>query len=135
MINNVVLVGYMSRDPELKHTQSGKAFTYFTVACNRPKTQDGQQQADFINCVAWNKNAENLCQYLGKGSKVGVEGRIQTRSYENQQGQKVYVTEVLANRITFLDSREASQRQMPQPANTNAAPYQGFDISDDEIPF
>jgi len=111
MINRVVLVGRLTKDPELRRTQSGTSVVSYTIAVNRRSAQPGQPDADFINCVAWNKTAELMAQYLHKGSLIGVEGRIQTRSYENQQGQKVYVTEVLVNMIQFLGSRNANFEQ------------------------
>ena len=111
MINNVILVGRLTKDIEIRQTTSGSKTANFTLAVNRTSKKDGQQDADFINCVAWNKTAELMAQYLHKGSLIGVEGRIQTRSYENQQGQKVYVTEVLVNMIQFLGSRNANFEQ------------------------
>ena len=116
MINRVVLVGRMTRDPELRRTPQGDAVTSFTLAVNRNYTsRDGQQQADFINCVVWRKPAENVERYCSKGSLVGVEGRIQTRSYDNQQGQKVYVVEVICNSVQFLETRAARERAQSQP--------------------
>lgn len=107
MINRVVLIGRLTKDPELRRTAQGDAVTSFTLAVNRNFTSsDGQQQADFINCVVWKKSAENVEKYCSKGSLVGVEGRIQTRSYDNQQGQKVYVVEVICNSVQFLDTRQ-----------------------------
>lgn len=125
MINRVVLVGRMTRDPELRRTPQGDAVTSFTLAVNRNFTsRDGQQQADFINCVVWRKPAENVERYCSKGSLVGVEGRIQTRSYDNSQGQKVYVVEVICDSVQFLETRAAreraqSQPQMQQPQNND----------------
>ncbi len=84
MINRVVLVGRLTKDPELRRTQSGTSVVSYTIAVNRRSAQPGQPDADFINCVAWNKTAELMAQYLHKGSLIGVEGRIQTRNYENQ---------------------------------------------------
>ena len=93
MINNVVLVGRLTRDPDLRFTPSGVATANFTLAVDRNFTnQQGQRDADFINCVVWRKAAENFANYTHKGSLVGIEGRIQTRNYENQQGHRVYVT-------------------------------------------
>lgn len=116
MINRVVLVGRMTRDPELRRTQQGDAVTSFTLAVNRNFTsRDGQQQADFINCVVWRKPAENVERYCSKGSLVGVEGRIQTRSYDNSQGQKVYVVEVICDSVQFLETRAARERAQSQP--------------------
>ena len=90
MINRVVLVGRLTRDPELRKTQSGTSVCSFTMAVGRRVSTQGQPDADFINCVAWNKTADLMTQYLHKGSLIGLEGRIQTRSYDNQQGQRVY---------------------------------------------
>ena len=116
MINRVVLVGRMTRDPELRRTPQGDAVTSFTLAVNRNYTsRDGQQQADFINCVVWRKPAENVERYCSKGSLVGVEGRIQTRSYDNSQGQKVYVGEVICDSVQFLETRAARERAQSQP--------------------
>ena len=120
MINRVVLVGRMTRNPELRRTQQGDAVTSFTLAVNRNFTsRDGQQQGDFINCVVWRKPAENVERYCSKGSLVGVEGRIQTRSYDNTQGQKVYVVEVICDSVQFLETRAARERNQfqsqPQP--------------------
>ncbi len=116
MINRVVLVGRMIRDPELRRTQQGDAVTSFTLAVNRNFTsRDGQQQADFINCVVWRKPAENVERYCSKGSLVGVEGKIQTRSYDNSQGQKVYVVEVICDSVQFLETRAARERAQSQP--------------------
>ena len=116
MINRVVLVGRMTRDPELRRTPQGDAVTSFTLAVNRNYTsRDGQQQADFINCVVWRKPAENVERYCSKGSLVGVEGRIQTRSYDNSQGQKVYVVEVICDSVQFLETRAARERAQSQP--------------------
>ena len=116
MINRVVLVGRMTRDPELRRTPQGDAVTSFTLAVHRNYTsRDGQQQADFINCVVWRKPAENVERYCSKGSLVGVEGRIQTRSYDNSQGQKVYVVEVICDSVQFLETRAARERAQSQP--------------------
>ena len=116
MINRVVLVGRMTRDPELRRTPQGDAVTSFTLAVNRNYTsRDGQQQADFINYVVWRKPAENVERYCSKGSLVGVEGRIQTRSYDNSQGQKVYVVEVICDSVQFLETRAARERAQSQP--------------------
>ncbi len=100
-MNNVVLIGRLTKDVELQMTQSNKIFTKFTLAVNR-KTDE----TDFINCVAWNKTAELMNQFLRKGSLIGIEGHIQTRSYENQHGQRVYVTEVLVNTLEFLEKKD-----------------------------
>lgn len=111
MINRVVLVGRLTRDPELRKTQSGTSVCSFTMAVGRRVSTQGQPDADFINCVAWNKTADLMTQYLHKGSLIGLEGRIQTRSYDNQQGQRVYVTEVVADNFQLLESRSASENR------------------------
>lgn len=104
-INRVVLIGRLVRDPELRKTTNGTSVCSFTLAVNRRQNQDGTQDADFINCVAWNKLADNIQLYQKKGNQLGIEGRINTRSYDNQQGQKVYVTEVVAENVQFLTPR------------------------------
>lgn len=106
MINNVVLVGRLTKDVELKKTQSGTSVVTFDLAVERKYKQEGQPDADFIRCVAWNKTADLMYQYLSKGSLIGVEGHIQTRFYDNQQGQRIYVTEVIANSVQFLESKK-----------------------------
>lgn len=112
MINRVVLVGRLTRDPDLRYTASGVAVANFTVAANRPfKNAQGEQEADFVDCVIWRKPAENLATYMKKGGLLGVEGRIQTRNYEGQDGKRVYVTEVLADSVQFLESRGSSQQR------------------------
>ena len=110
MINRVVLVGRMTRDPELRRTPNGSAVTSFTLAMNRPKRNDEEQQADYISCVTWNKVAENVAQYCSKGSLVGVEGRLRSRTYDNVQGQRVYVTEVVCDSVQFLETRAQRER-------------------------
>ncbi|MBO1004156.1 single-stranded DNA-binding protein [Pseudogracilibacillus auburnensis] len=162
MLNRVVLVGRLTRDPDLRYTPNGVAVANFTIAANRPfRNQQGEQEADFINCVVWRKTAENLANYMKKGSMIGVDGRIQTRSYEGQDGKMVYITEVLAENIQFLESRGASQSQQrgssgynqndayqhqqapaqpsPQMDQPKSNPFQNdgeqIDISDDDLPF
>lgn len=114
-INNVVLAGRLVRDPELKHTAQGIANVSFTLAVNRNYKNDrGEREADFINVVIWRKQAELLAQYASKGVLLSVVGRIQTRNYENQQGQRIYVTEVVADNFQLLESRGAQQGQQQQ---------------------
>lgn len=110
MINRVVMVGRMTRDPELRRTGSGAAVTSFTLALNRNYNSADGQQADYISCVVWNKVAENVAQYCSKGSLVGVEGRLRTRTYDNAQGQRVYVTEVVCDSVQFLETRAQRER-------------------------
>ena len=110
MINRVVMVGRMTRDPELRRTGSGAAVTSFTLALNRNYNAADGQQADYISCVVWNKVAENVAQYCSKGSLVGVEGRLRSRTYDNAQGQRVYVTEVVCDSVQFLETRAQRER-------------------------
>ena len=110
MINNVVLVGRLTKDAELRYTQSNIAVATFTLVVNRPfKNEAGEREADFINCVIWRQAAENLANWAKKGSLIGITGVIQTRSYDNQQGQRVYVTEVIASNFQLLESRSSQQ--------------------------
>ena len=107
MINRVVLVGRLTRDPELRTTGSGISVATFTLAVDRQFTNaQGERGADFISCVIWRKSAENFCSFTSKGSLVGVDGRIQTRSYDNKDGQRVYVTEVVVDNFALLESRK-----------------------------
>lgn len=122
-MNKAILIGRLTRDPELRYTSSNRAVCQFTVAIDRPFTNQasGQREADFINVVAWDKTGENVGKYMTKGRLIAVEGRIQTRNYENNEGRKVYVTEVIANNVQFLESRNAqntnnnSINSMPEP--------------------
>lgn len=113
MTNNVVLIGRLVRDVDLRQTSTGKMMTYFTLAVNRNfKNEQGEQAADFIGCVAFGKTAENMARFLSKGSLISVEGRISTRNFQGNDGKTVYVTEVIANNVTFLESKK-------QQTNTN----------------
>ena len=106
MINSVVLVGRLTKDPELKYTQGGVAVTRFTLAVNRPfSNQQGQREADFVNCVTWRKQAENMANFLRKGSLAGIEGRIQTSNFEGKDGNRVFMTEVVADSVQFLEPK------------------------------
>lgn len=142
MINNVTLIGRLTRDAELRYTQTNIATAQFNIACNRNfKNANDEYDADFINCVIWRQQAENLANWAKKGALIGITGRIQTRSYENQQGQRVYVTEVVADSFQLLESRkdrEGGQSQgyshpdFSRQTQMNANP---MDISDDDLPF
>ncbi|MGV3205826.1 single-stranded DNA-binding protein [Streptococcus suis] len=115
MINNVVLVGRLTRDAELRYTPSNVAVATFTLAVNRPfKNENGEREADFINCVIWRQAAENLANWAKKGALIGITGNIQTRYYDNQQGQRVYVTEVIASNFQLLESRNNQSGQQNQ---------------------
>ena len=123
MINRVVLTGRLTRDVDLRYTQGGAAVATFTLAVDRRFTnQQGEREADFVSCVIWRKSAENFAQYMHKGSLVGIEGRIQTRNYENQQGQRVYVTEVVVENFSFLEPRSSNRNAAPQGGNNYGAP-------------
>lgn len=108
-MNTVNLVGRLTKDPALRKTGSGISVVSFTVACDRRIKTEGQPTADFINCIGWNKVADNIVQYVHKGFLVGIEGRIQTRNYDDEQGQRKYVTEVVVEKIEFLESRKKEE--------------------------
>ncbi len=162
MLNRVVLVGRLTRDPDLRYTPNGVAVANFNIAVNRPfSNQQGEREADFINCVTWRRQAENLANYMKKGSLIGVDGRIQTRNFEGQDGKRVYVTEVMAENIQFLESKGGSggsgqnrqgstmanssnnnnfQRQPQEQAPRKSEnPFEEsgepVDLSDDDLPF
>lgn len=119
-MNNANLVGRLTRPVDLRYTQTGIAYGSFTLAVNRKyKNKDGEREADFINCVIWKKGAELLANYTQKGSLIGVSGPIQTRSYDNQQGQRVYVTEVLVENFDFLESRKNDADGFSNAGNIN----------------
>lgn len=113
-MNKVLLIGRMTKDPQTRYTQSGTAVATFTLAVDRQFKKDGQPSADFISCVAWNKLAEVIANNLVKGRKVGIEGRLQVRSYDAQDGSKRYVTEVIVDELDFCDSKATASK----PANT-----------------
>ena len=123
MLNRTVLVGRLTKDPELRYTPSGHAVANFTLAVNRPfSNSEGNKEADFINVVVWRKTAENVANYLKKGSLVGVDGRLQSRSYDDQSGKRVFVTEVLAESVQFLNTRNSqngTNEQRNDHSNTN----------------
>lgn len=160
MINRSVLVGRLTRDVDLRYTAGGTAVGNFTIAVDRQFTNsNGEREADFINCVIWRKSAENFANFTHKGSLVGIDGRIQTRNYENQQGQRVYVTEVVVDNFALLEPKSANINNStnPQAANPNSSstannsnpttndskpeedPFadntEPINISDDDLPF
>lgn len=145
MINNVTLVGRLVKDPELRYAQTGTAICNFTVAVNRNFKSDNGPDADFINAVIFKGGAESLANYQRKGNLIGLTGRIQTRNYENSQGQRVYVTEVIADSVQFLESKKQQSgnsgqfNQQSSKANGNEDPFKNqgepLDISDDDLPF
>lgn len=141
MLNSVVLIGRLTKDPEMRYTPTGVATTSFTLAVDRGFTnQQGEKEVDFINIVTWRKQAETCAQYLSKGRLAAVEGRIQIRNYENNEGRKIYVTEVVANNVRFLESRNQNEDNMSlqKPAQDDdlfPEMTQSIDISDDDLPF
>lgn len=133
-MNAVILVGRTTKDIELRRTGSGTAVASFTLAVNRDfRTQDGQE-ADFINCVAWKKTAELLDQYVHKGDRIALEGSIRTRNYTGNDGRKVYVTEVLANNVEFLETKKNNQQNNNQHGYTDLDSYDAG-INNSELPF
>lgn len=149
MLNVTTLTGRLTKDLDLRYTSNAKAVGSGTLAVDRQfKNAQGEKETDFINFVVWGKSAENMANYTRKGSLIGITGRIQTRNYENQQGQRVYVTEVVAESFTFLESKNSqngqsnpSQRQdnFSNYKQNNEDPFlnsgQSIDISDDDLPF
>ena len=117
MLNNVALVGRMTKDAELRRTASGKAVASFTLAVNRGYQDAGGKEADFIPVVTWNKLAESIAQYCSKGSLVSVEGSLRDRTYQNHEGKNVYVIEVLADRVDFLDTRKKEEKCITDQAS------------------
>ena len=140
MINRVVLVGRITKDPILRKTPNGTSVVSFTIACNRRIKQEGQPDADFINCVAWNKTADFMVQYVKKGALLGLEGRIQTRSYDDKDGKRVYITEVVADSVQFLESKKQAENVQneaytaPMMQNNEYTDY-AADIPTDDLPF
>lgn len=162
MINRVILTGRLTKDPELRYTPKGVPVATFTLAVNRTfSNQQGEKETDFINCVVWRRQAENAANFLKKGSLAGVDGRLQTRNYEGQDGKRVYVTEVLAESVQFLEPKGSGSGQGQNPGKKqgqsqgrnqngnsnngsnhldlgNPDPFAGggtIDISDDDLPF
>ncbi len=165
MLNRAILTGRLTRDPELRYTTSGTAVVQATIAVDRQfKNQQGEREADFINLVIWRKAAENFANFTHKGSLVGIDGRIQTRTYENKQGQRVYVTEINVDNFSLLEPRQENNQQpnnnysSQAPSARNATPNspqqnqnaqsnygnqnndfgnggQSIDLADDELPF
>ena len=151
-MNKVFLIGRLSRDPELRHTTSGMPVCQINVAISRPVGQGKEPETDFINVVVWNKQAENVSKYLAKGRQIAIEGRIQTRNYDNNEGKRVYVTEVIASNVEFLGSANDQTRNTQQfndnpfdtdissqeTANLDNDPFASFgekvEISDNDLP-
>lgn len=128
-MNKVFLIGRLVKDPELRYTGSNIAVATFSLAVNRPFTgTSGERETDFINIVVWRKQAENVKNYLNQGSQVAIDGRIQTRSYDDQNGQKRYVTEVVADNVQFLDTKASREQRESNKADVN--PYNFADDID-----
>lgn len=146
-MNKVILIGRLTRDPELRYTQSGSAVCNFTLAVDRPFTsQSGEREADFIDIVVWNKAAENVAKYMAKGRQVAVDGRLQIRSYEANDGSRRWRSEVIANNVEFLGSTGGNQGgqnygnqsyQQPKADNQGMDDFIGEEVvfSDDDLPF
>lgn len=139
MMNSVNLVGRLTKEVDLKYTPKGNATGTFILAVNRNYTNaNGDREADYIRCVIWRKAAETLAKYTGKGSLIGINGRLQTRSYQNQQGQTMYVTEVLVTDFYLLESKEVNEQRAKAMTNNQVnQPIPGHDvqISDSDLPF
>ena len=138
-MNKVILVGRITKDPELRTLSSGSSVVNFTIAVNRPIAQQQDQNAstaDFINCVIWNKQAENLAKYVKQGSLIGVEGRIQTRNYESN-GTTRYVTEVLCDNVQFLETKNSSKNQLVEEETKEEDSFAGKinNVGDDDLPW
>ncbi len=130
MLNRIVLIGRLTKDPELRYTQSGKAVCTFTLAVDRPYlANNGNREADFINIVVWNKTAENCAQYLAKGKLAAVDGRLQIRSYDGQDGQRRYVTEIIADNVRFLSPKSEGSQQEAWIGDS------GYNSPADDLPF
>jgi single-strand DNA-binding protein len=135
-LNRVVLVGRLTADPQLKYTPSGVPVASFTLAVNRNFTnQAGEREADFINCQVWRKPAENVANYLKKGSLAGVDGRIQTRNFEGQDGKRVFMTEVVAESVQFLEPKGQSSNQGQSQNNNQSNNHEPFTPNEDSLPF
>ena len=149
MINRIILVGRLTKDPEYRQTPNGIDVANFTLAVSRNfKSKNGEQQADFINVVVFRNQAQNVNNYLSKGSLAGVDGRIQSRSYENKEGQRVFVTEVVADSVQFLEPKNNNQQNSQPQQQRGQAPAGNnsfgngmqnangpIEISDDDLPF
>ncbi|EPE8808692.1 single-stranded DNA-binding protein [Staphylococcus pseudintermedius] len=145
MLNRTILVGRLTKDPDFRTTPSGVSVATFTLAVNRTFTNaQGEREADFINCVVFRKQAENVKNYLSKGSLAGVDGRLQSRSYENQEGRRIFVTEVICDSVQFLESKNNNQSNNQPQQQRGQAPAQDnpftnannpIDIDDEDLPF
>lgn len=139
MINRAILVGRLTKDPELRHTSNDIPVATFTLAVNRPySNQSGEREADFIQCVVWRRQAETVDRFLSKGSLVGVEGRIQTRSYDDQDGNRKYITEIVCDSVQFLETKAMSENQSNESttrSETQKSRPKDDIVSEDDLPF
>lgn len=137
-MNKVVLIGRLTRDPELRYTGNNTPVASFSLAVNRNySNQQGEREADFINIVVWRKQAENVKNYLTQGSQVAIDGRLQTRTYDDQNGQRRYITEVIADNVEFLGSRNSSNNSNNMNNTSSAATNEGptpYDFADNASP-
>lgn len=131
-MNSVALTGRMARNPEIRYTDGGVSIARFTVAVNRRKRED---PADFISCIAFGKTAELIEKYFHKGMRIGLNGRIQTGSYENKEGRKVYTTDIIAEAVEFLDNKSDGNAQPEQKADANGFVNIPDDVDDGGLPF
>ena len=144
-MNKVILMGRLTRDPEMRQTPNGVSVCSFSIAVNRRFAKEGQQTADFINCTAWRQQAEFICKYFQKGAMISVVGNLQSRSWENQEGKKQYSTDVVVDEVYFTGSKTESHTDggfsAPQPKNDNpfgdidSMGFQTIDGSEDDLPF
>ncbi|EGQ0541169.1 TPA: single-stranded DNA-binding protein [Staphylococcus aureus] len=139
MLNRTVLVGRLTKDPEYRTAPNGVSVTTFTIAVNRTFTNaQGEREADFINCVTFRKQAENVNNYLSKGSLAGVDGRLQTRSYDNKEGRRVFVTEVVADSVQFLEPKNNNKQNNQQhngQTQTGNNPFDNTEEDFSDLPF
>jgi len=135
-MNRVVLIGRLTKDPELRTSKSGKNKATFTLAVNRRTTnEDGEHQADFISCVAWNSTADTIAKYFKKGKEVAIEGRIQTGSYDAFDGTKRYTTDVVVDNLTFIGNKNTNDKQEESSKNVNELFEEEIELSDADLPF
>jgi single-strand DNA-binding protein len=136
LVNRVVLVGRLTKDPELRGTTSGVSVCTFTVACDRAYVQNGERQADFISCIAYRKNAEFINQYFRKGYRIALDGSIRTRTWDDTSGNRHYATEVLVDRAEFAQSKNENNNTYSAPPTETNDDFDGFmPISDEDMPF
>jgi single-strand DNA-binding protein len=131
MLNNVVLIGRLTRDPELRYSTTGTAICNFTLAVDRPRQKDKENEADFIPIVCFKQTGEAAANALRKGHRTAVQGRIQTRSYENNEGRKIFVTEIIADNVRFLEPKQNGQSGGHAPSDYDSPPP----VDDSDLPF